>query len=326
MPLKDQQALVVEKKQADFTLSSVPVPKPGKDEVLVKIYSSALNPVDWKIQKHGWFVNEYPAVLGTDIAGEVVELGEGVSESGLVGVGDRVFFQGTYDRNEYRGFQQYTLADVHTLAKISSNITYDQASTIPVAITAAYVAFYAPAPHGLAFVPPVRPDGKGKYTDTPIVILGGSSSVGQYAIQLAKLSGFSPIITTSSLKHEDWLKSQGATHVVDRNTPLTAQSVEKLASRPVLTVFDAISSAETQEQAVELVASGGRVAVVLDVVDSVKAKAEAEKKTTVRVLGLKALTPDHEKLLREFWAGATNLLENGSLKVQCCSYDLSETA
>ena len=49
-----------------------------------------MNPVDWKIQKHGWFVNEYPAVLGTDIAGEVVELGEGVSESGLVGVGDRV--------------------------------------------------------------------------------------------------------------------------------------------------------------------------------------------------------------------------------------------
>jgi NADPH:quinone reductase-like Zn-dependent oxidoreductase len=133
---------------------------------------------------------------------------------------------------------------------------------------------------------------------------------------LAKLSGFSPIITTSSLKHEEWLKSQGATHVVDRNTPLTAQSVEKLASRPVLTVFDSISSEETQEQAVELLAPGGRVAVVLDVVDSVKAKAEAEKKTTVRVLGLKALTPDHEKLLREFWAGATNLLENGDLKVR----------
>ncbi|RXW16422.1 hypothetical protein EST38_g9432 [Candolleomyces aberdarensis] len=311
---KDQQALVVEKKHAEFTVASVPVPKPGKDEVLVKVYSSALNPVDWKIQKHGWFVEEYPAVLGTDIAGEVVQLGEGVSESGLVGIGDRVFFQGLYERNEYRGFQQYTLADVHTLAKIPSNVTYDQASSIPVALTAAYVALYNATPHGLGFVPPVRPDGKGKYANTPIVILGGSSSVGQYAIQLAKLSGFSPIITTSSLKHEEWLKSQGATHVVDRNSPLTAQEAEKLASQPVLTVFDAISGADTQEQAIDLVAPGGRIAVVLDVVDAVKAKAEAQNKTTVRVLGLKTFTPDHVEKLREFWANATKLLEDGDLK------------
>ena len=87
---KDQQALVLEEKHAKFTIDSVPVPKPGKDEVLVKIYSSALNPVDWKIQKYGWFVEEYPTILGMDIAGEVVQLGEGVSELGLVGTGNRV--------------------------------------------------------------------------------------------------------------------------------------------------------------------------------------------------------------------------------------------
>ncbi|KAJ2936606.1 hypothetical protein H1R20_g484, partial [Candolleomyces eurysporus] len=313
---KDQQALVLEEKHAEFTIDSIPVPKPGKDEVLVKIYSSALNPVDWKVQKHGLYVENYPAVLGTDIAGEVVQLGEGVSESGLVGIGDRVFFQGAFDGNEYRGFQQYALADVHTLAKIPSNVTYDQAATIPVAITAAYVGLYNAAPHGLGFVPPVRPDGKDKYANTPIVILGGSSSVGQYAIQLAKLSGFNPIITTSSLKHEEWLKSQGATHVVDRNTPLTAQEAEKLASQPVLTVFDAISGADTQEQAIDLVAPGGRIAVVLEVVDAVKAKVEAQNKTAVTVLGLKTLTADHEEKLREFWANATKLLEDGDLKVR----------
>ncbi|RXW14982.1 hypothetical protein EST38_g10871 [Candolleomyces aberdarensis] len=97
-------------------------------------------------------------------------------------------------------------------------------------------------------------------------------------------------------------------------SPLTAQEAEKLASQPVLTVFDAISGADTQEQAIDLVAPGGRIAVVLDVVDAVKAKAEAQNKTTVRVLGLKTFTPDHVEKLREFWANATKLLEDGDLK------------
>lgn len=87
MPSQTQKALILNKKQGDFVISTIPVPKPGKDEVLVKIVSSALNPVDWKIQKYGWWIEEYPSIFGTDIAGEVVELGEGVSK---FAVGDRV--------------------------------------------------------------------------------------------------------------------------------------------------------------------------------------------------------------------------------------------
>ena len=47
------------------------------------------------------------------------------------------------------------------------------------ALTAAYAGLYSQKPHGLGLVPPISPEGKGKYAGNPIVILGGSSSVGQ---------------------------------------------------------------------------------------------------------------------------------------------------
>ena len=52
-----------------------------------------------------------------------------------------------------------------------------------------------------------------------IFVLGGSSSVGQYTIQFARLAGFSTIITTASSTHNDHLMSLGASHVLSRDTP-----------------------------------------------------------------------------------------------------------
>ena len=75
-----QTALILPEKFGELVLTTLPVYKPGKDEVLVKVHSTALNPVDWKIQKRGIYSGVFPLVLGSDIAGEVVELGEGVSQ------------------------------------------------------------------------------------------------------------------------------------------------------------------------------------------------------------------------------------------------------
>lgn len=83
----EQQALVLPAKYADFVIQSVPVPKPGRGQLLVKIHSVALNPVDWKIQKNGIIVHQFPAILGTDIAGTVEALGNGAH---TFSVGDRV--------------------------------------------------------------------------------------------------------------------------------------------------------------------------------------------------------------------------------------------
>jgi NADPH:quinone reductase-like Zn-dependent oxidoreductase len=72
-----QQAIVVESPKAPFTLGSAKIPSPAKGEVLVKILSIALNPGNWKQREYDVVIDEYPAVLGCDVAGVVEELGEG---------------------------------------------------------------------------------------------------------------------------------------------------------------------------------------------------------------------------------------------------------
>lgn len=83
------KALTFSAPKAPFELTTRPTPKPGSGQVLVKVVAAALNPVDYVIQQLGLWVDHYgyPALAGNDIAGEVVELGQGVE--GLK-KGDRV--------------------------------------------------------------------------------------------------------------------------------------------------------------------------------------------------------------------------------------------
>jgi NADPH:quinone reductase-like Zn-dependent oxidoreductase len=75
---QQQKALFLQSQHGQFAVGLRNIPKPERGEVLVKIFSAALNPVDYKIQEFGIFVEKYPAVLGVDIAGIVDEVGEGV--------------------------------------------------------------------------------------------------------------------------------------------------------------------------------------------------------------------------------------------------------
>ena len=77
--MPEHKALVIPEKQAPFVVKSVPTPKPGPGEFLVKVESAALAPFDWAVQVLGIIVEDYPAILGEDIAGTVVEVGEGVT-------------------------------------------------------------------------------------------------------------------------------------------------------------------------------------------------------------------------------------------------------
>jgi len=75
-----QKALVLTSKGGALEIQSIPKHKPGPSEILIKVHSAALNPVDYKIRNGAFDIQIYPAVLGTDIAGEVDEIGEGVEE------------------------------------------------------------------------------------------------------------------------------------------------------------------------------------------------------------------------------------------------------
>ena len=82
-----QKALILPTKQGEFVLGPWPVTKPGPGEVLVRQLAIGLNVVDAYIRAAGVYVSEYPAVLGYEAAGVVVQLGEGVTSRSI---GDRV--------------------------------------------------------------------------------------------------------------------------------------------------------------------------------------------------------------------------------------------
>ncbi|KZP09748.1 GroES-like protein, partial [Athelia psychrophila] len=88
-----QKALAIPAPLAPYALITRPVPTPGAGDVLVKVQSIGLNPAENVVRTEAgsWVLQEYPALTGTDGAGTVVKLGEGV-----IGweVGDRVLFQG----------------------------------------------------------------------------------------------------------------------------------------------------------------------------------------------------------------------------------------
>lgn len=74
-----QKALVLPSKKGAYVVDTVNIPKFSPGELLVKITSTALNPVDRKIQAYGYLIQEFPAIVGTDGAGIVEDVGEGVT-------------------------------------------------------------------------------------------------------------------------------------------------------------------------------------------------------------------------------------------------------
>lgn len=70
-----------------FRVADAPMPKAKADHIVIQNKAIAINPVDWKIQDSGIFIQKWPIVLGCDVAGEVVEVGSDVK---AFKVGERV--------------------------------------------------------------------------------------------------------------------------------------------------------------------------------------------------------------------------------------------
>ena len=133
------------------------------------------------------------------------------------------------------------------------------------------------------------------------------------AIQLAKLSGFSPIITTASLKHVEDLKSLGATHIIDRNISgaALASKINSITHNgPVKYAVDSISLADTQQTAYDLLAPGGKLVVFLPI--EVKT---TEEKSVYTVLGLIRHPPNIKLLETLYHDNLERLLKEGAIKV-----------
>jgi NADPH:quinone reductase-like Zn-dependent oxidoreductase len=302
-----QKALFLPKKQGNFEIGSRSIPSPGAGQLLVKIQSAALNPVDYKAKDTGMFVTHYPAVLGRDIAGIVEEIGDGVDNFRK---GDRVLAHGKFT-NDFTAFQQYALTVASFTAKIPSSESFDSAATVPLGLDTALVGLYGNH-FGAGVTPPWTKSAGGHEPKKPIVVIGGSSSVGSYAIQLARLSGFYPIITTASPNNEDLVREYGATHFFDRNLSgkQLKAAIRKVTDSPIKIVYDAVSLPETQSVAWGLLANNGTL--VLTLAASVK-EDEGKGRKVIQTFGNPHI-PQNEELCSSSWAIVEEWLSEGTIQ------------
>ncbi|KAL0059588.1 hypothetical protein AAF712_013639 [Marasmius tenuissimus] len=251
-----QKALFLTEKHGDFVVNTKDIPTPAAGEILVQVKGVALNPADWKIRDYGFLIEKYPTILGSDVAGDVAKIGEGVQN---VKVGDRVIFQ-AYFEDDHAGYQQFVKIRAEI---IPESMTYSQAASIPLGLATAALGLFWTA--GGAGLNPNLDENK-QYSGKPGVVIGGATSVGQFAIQLLKFAGFSPIITYASGHHTEFLKSLGATDVIDRKSVGIQDlptAVKKITNTPVRIVYDAVSQADTEEAGYATLAEGGDLVLVL---------------------------------------------------------------
>lgn len=232
------------------------VPTPGPGHVLIQVTAAAINPVDWKM-RDGLFPAsaELPVVLGSDGARRVAAAGAGVDH---LRPGDRVFFQGRVGRSDLCVFQQYCICPAALVGRIPDAISEDEAAGVSLASICAVTMLFTVEGQGIAPEAPQaaardqvasdRLSAKGR----ALLVLGGSSSVGQYAIQLARLAGFSVVVTSASAAHLESLRTLGATAALDRKTADVDDYVHALGGCPLDAIVDGISSEDTQNLAVSI--------------------------------------------------------------------------
>ncbi|CAI5502812.1 unnamed protein product [Closterium sp. Naga37s-1] len=111
----------------------VPVPKPGKGEVLVRVRAASINPGDWKVQSGliPFLPRRFPATAGYDLAGSVVAVGPGVTK---YSVGDAVFGKAPFFK--MGALAQYAILETARSARKPSSLTFESAAALPVGLTA----------------------------------------------------------------------------------------------------------------------------------------------------------------------------------------------
>jgi NADPH:quinone reductase-like Zn-dependent oxidoreductase len=136
------------------------------------------------------------------------------------------------------------------------------------------------------------------------------------ALQLAKLSGFNPIITTASAHNEDYCRAAGATHVIDYRTSPYASIptvVKKITKGPVDIIFDAISTQESQKADLEILDPDG--SLVLTLPPAIDKSTEPEDNLwVVQTMG-SVRDYGHSEFGTAMYMALPGLLADGSIRV-----------
>jgi NADPH:quinone reductase len=198
-------------------LVELPMPKPGAEQVLVKIEAVGVNFIDTYLRE-GRYPAELPFIPGQEAAGMVVELGDGVSG---FAVGDRVAWNGT------RGtYAEFACAPASDLLPIPDGMSFEQAAAVLLqGLTAHYLA------HDTH---PIR-------AGETVLVHAGAGGVGLLLTQMAKRLGARVLTTVSTEEKAELSRAAGADKVILYTTESFMEEVKRQtdgAGLPV--VYDSV--------------------------------------------------------------------------------------
>lgn len=261
----------------------------------------------------GIFVKKLPEILSLEVVGTVSALGAEVKGFKL---GDKVFGQ-TMMSPDTAGLQEYALLDSRVTGRVPTNISDDEAVTLPVCCIAAFVALFHSSGHG---IPPPFDTNEAKnfdYTSQSIVIIGGGSNCGKMGMQFASLAGIGKVIAVAGLSNTEKLNSYGATHAVDRHASkedIKAQIQTIIGGDDLIHVLDAINPKD-HTLAVSLLSStkNGKVVTLLrGEVDEAKIE---DKKAGYRITQTYGDSHLHREALgHDFWQYIPRWVESGKIR------------
>jgi NADPH:quinone reductase-like Zn-dependent oxidoreductase len=216
-----------------LVFSDVATPTMARDEILVKVKSTAVNHIDL-VKASGTARQilpiDLPWIPGHEFSGVVEQIGSDVAADAP---GDAVF--GTSAMGAYA---EYLAVKPAVIARKPSNLSFEEAASVPVASQTAWQGIFT---HGHLE--------KGQ----TILIHGGAGAVGGYAVQFASQAG-ATVIATASRADEAYLTSIGASRVIDYR----AVQFEKVLREKVDVVFDLIGG-DTQQGSFLVLKEGGHL-------------------------------------------------------------------
>lgn len=248
-------------------------PQLAHGDVLVRVRATSINPVDWKIRDG--YLAEYvslPYPLGSDFAGDVEALGEGVD--GLP-VGTAV-----YGMQGLRGgaYAEYVTTNAGTLAKKPTTLSYAQAAGVPHAGLTAWQSLF---------------DAGNLQAGQRVLIHAAAGGVGHFAVQFAKWKG-AYVIGTASAQNEDFVRGLGADEFVNyQATPF------ENAVKDVDLVLDTIGF-DTAERSIKVIKPGG---MLVCIVTPPPAEAAALHQVQVKYMGAQANNTDLAEIAQLIDAG-----------------------
>ena len=213
----------------------VPNPAVKESDVLIRIHAASVNLLDSKIKSgefKAFLSYKFPLVMGHDVAGVVVNVGEQVKK---FKVGDQVYARpADYHIGTFAEFIAIDQADVASKPK---SLTMEEAASIPLVGLTAWQALVE----------------KGNLKKgQKVFIQAGSGGVGTFAIQLAKHLG-ATVATTTSAANIDLVKSLGADVVID---------YKKQDFETILSQYDLVlnsQDAATLEKSLRILKPGGKL-------------------------------------------------------------------